>query len=192
MIKSKEDYKEYLKADLIMTHIYSMPFYKHLTDVRHAFYKSLRLTEYYTNCRKDVVGSIVAKFLRFRHKRLCNRLQWTIPINVFGKGLCIVHRGTIVVSQKAVVGDNCRIHVCVNIGDAVARGREGAPTIGNNVYIGPGVKIFGGVTIGDDVAIGANAVVNDSFPEGHCTLAGVPARVISNNTSAAYISPEGT
>lgn len=32
--------------------------------------------------------------------------------------------------------------------------------IGNNVYIGPGAKLFGDIVIGD------NAVVNKSFPDG--------------------------
>ena len=37
--------------------------------------------------------------------------------------------------------------------------------------------LFGGIVIGNDVSIGANAVVNRSFPDG-VTLAGVPAKVI--------------
>jgi serine O-acetyltransferase len=30
--------------------------------------------------------------------------------------------------------------------------------------------------LGDNVAVGANAVVNKSFPEGNVTLVGIPAR----------------
>jgi len=62
----------------------------------------------------------------------------------------------------------------VNIG--VFNGK--CPTIGNNVYIGPGVKIFGGIAIGDNVTIGANAVVNKDIPS-NVTVAGVPAKIIS-------------
>ncbi len=53
-----------------------------------------------------------------------------------------------------------------------------APQIGDNVYISPGAKLFGDIVIGDNVKIGANAVVNKSFPEGNCTLVGVPARKV--------------
>lgn len=57
---------------------------------------------------------------------------------------------------------------------------DDVPVIGNNVIILAGAKLFGRIVIGDDVMIGANAVVNKSFPEGHCRIAGVPAKVISN------------
>ena len=188
MIQNKADYKEYYNTDLLMTHIDKAPLSRHFTDCRYKFYKSLRLTEYYTNCRKDFIGRFIAKLLRVRHKRLCNKYQWTIPINVFGKGLAIVHVGTIVVSPKVKIGANCRIHVCVNIGDAIAKGQDGAPILGNNVYIGPGAKLFGPIEIGDNTAIGANAVVNASFISGNCTIAGVPAKIISQNTSTLYIT----
>lgn len=130
---------------------------------------------------------ILAKIQLFRYRKLCDKYQWTIPINVFGKGLCIVHTGTIVVSEKAQIGENCRIHVCTNIGQAISHGESGAPVIGNNVYIGPGAKIFGPITIGDNTAIGANAVVNKSFSDGNYTIAGVPAKVITSNDSSKYI-----
>ncbi|MBK7945528.1 MAG: hypothetical protein IPJ85_09575, partial [Flavobacteriales bacterium] len=38
-----------------------------------------------------------------------------------------------------------------------------------------------------NMVIGANSVVNSSFPEGNCTIAGAPARKVSEQTSAPYI-----
>ncbi len=187
MISSRGDYKEYLIADMKATNIYNMSFIKKLFDRRYIFYHSLRKTEYYCNCKKSIFGRIVFKCLNFRHKRLCDKFCWTIPINVFGKGLSIVHTGTIVVSGYAKVGDYCRIHVDTNIGNAPSHGKDGAPVIGNNVYIGPGAKIFGPIVIGDNTVIGANSVVNKSFEEGNCTIAGVPSKIISNKTSLEYI-----
>lgn len=52
--------------------------------------------------------------------------------------------------------------------------------IGKHVYIGPGAKIFGDIYIADDIAIGANAVVNKSFTTPGITVAGVPAKIISD------------
>lgn len=89
-------------------------------------------------------------------------LGYTIPLNVFGPGLSIAHRGTIVVSRWARIGENCRIHACVNIRTAAGYADK-APWTGDSVYIGPGAKIFGDIRIGDGVAIGVNAVVNASF-----------------------------
>lgn len=187
MIKCKKDYKEYLKQDLKQTGIIDMKWYNKLNDRRFKFYKSLRYTEYYYNCKKGFISRFIKKMLLMRHTYLCNKYGWTIPINVFGPGLTIVHTGTIVVSSNAKVGKNCRIHVCTNIGNAPSHGKDGTPIIGDNVYIGPGAKIFGPITIGNNVAIGANAVVNKSFPD-NCTIAGIPAKKISDNTSRAYIN----
>lgn len=190
MIASKSEYKEYYKTDLKYTGICPVTLSLRMKDRRVRFYRLLRKTEYFTNCRKDFFGKLYAKWLRYRYQLLCDKYAWTIPINVFGKGLQLVHVGPIVVTGSAVVGNYARIHVGVNIGRAYAKGKDGAPVIGDRCYMGPGCKIFGPVFIGDDVAIGANAVVNSSFEQGGCTIAGVPARKISENTSAPYILRE--
>ena len=186
MIASYKDYRTYYIQDLRMTGILHRSRLLYLKDRRFRFYKSLRFTEYIINCHPGY-GGILKQLVLLRHKSLCNKYMWTIPPNTFGKGLSIVHTGTIVVSPHAHIGENCRIHVDVNIGNAVSHGLSGAPTLGDNVYIGPGVKIFGPIEIGDNTAIGANAVVNKTFSDGNCTIAGIPATVISYNTSEIYI-----
>lgn len=49
--------------------------------------------------------------------------------------------------------------------------------IGNNVWIGAGVRVIGETSIGDNVVIGANAVVTKSIPS-NVVAVGIPARVI--------------
>lgn len=61
----------------------------------------------------------------------------------------------IVISHNAVIGKNCTIYHQVTIGE----GHDGAPRIGNDVWIGPGAKVFGNIRIGNNVRIGANCVV---------------------------------
>ena len=187
MISSKSEYREYYKEDLRATGLEKPTFLRRIKEKRYNFYKALRKAEYYTNCRHDILGKIIGKFVIYRYHRLCEKYSWTIPINVFGKGLQIVHSGAIVVSGDAKIGEYARVHVGVNIGRAYAKGEAGAPVIGNRCYFGPGAKLFGPIIIGDDVAIGANAVVNSSFPEGKCTIGGVPAKKISDNSSERYI-----
>lgn len=192
MIRSKMEYREYYAADCKATGLsnYKNRFIGYLKDRRFRFYKLLRKTEYYTNCRKDFLGKVYAKYLRFKYGRMCDKYTWTIPINVFGKGLQLVHAGAIVVTGSAQIGEYARVHVGVNIGRAYAHGKDGAPVIGNCCYFGPGAKVFGPIIIGDNVAIGANAVVNSSFEDGNCTIGGVPAKIISRNTSGRYINKE--
>jgi serine O-acetyltransferase len=123
---------------------------------------------------------------RFLYRRISIKLGISISPNTFGPGLSIAHRGTIVVNGGAQIGANCRIHTGVNIGTEAGKA-DAAPVIGENCYIGPGAKIFGPIQIGSNSVIGANAVVNKSFPEGGQTIAGVPAKIISSKSSKGYL-----
>ncbi len=171
MISSHKEYRQYIKADVAAYGLQRVSLYNWMRIDQLRFQLRLRRLEYLTNCcRWRIVSRAVLEVL---NHGLAVRLGVTIPKNVFGPGLCLVHRGTVVVSPKARVGANCRIHPSTSIGDY-----NGAPTLGDNVYIGPGAKLYGPITIGNNVAIGANAVVNGSFTDS-CTVGGIPARVIS-------------
>lgn len=50
--------------------------------------------------------------------------------------------------------------------------------IGRDCWLGFGCIILPGVVLGDRTIVGANAVVTRSFPEGHQTIAGIPARPV--------------
>lgn len=50
--------------------------------------------------------------------------------------------------------------------------------IGRYCWLGMGSVVLPGVTLGDFTIVGANAVVTRSFPEGHCVIAGNPAREV--------------
>jgi serine O-acetyltransferase len=80
----------------------------------------------------------------------------------------------IVIHHRCIIGDNVTISQHVTIG---GRGGPGVPVIGNNVEIGAGAVILGGITIGDNVKIGANAVVLVDVPD-NATAVGIPARII--------------
>lgn len=45
-------------------------------------------------------------------------------------------------------------------------------------WIGYGAVVLPGVHLGEFTVVGANAVVTKSFPEGHCVLAGNPAKIV--------------
>lgn len=99
---------------------------------------------------------------------------------MFGPGLSLAHTGNIIINPNAHIGENCRIHVGVNIGAH----HDKAPSIGNNVYIGPGAILFGDIQIADNIIIGANATVNKSFTEPNVVIAGTPACVVKRITSS--------
>lgn len=149
----------------------------------------LRKYEYLSNCEnKNIIAKLQKMVIGIRYERLGVKLGYSIPINVFGPGLALCHVGTIVVNTHAKFGSNARIHVGVNVGTSAGLDESGhfdntnAPTFGDNVYIGPGAKVFGKINIGNNVAIGANAVVNKDVPDG-VTVGGIPEKIISHKGS---------
>jgi serine O-acetyltransferase len=181
MITSKKEYLFYLEADRIALGIEK----KKPSiggDEIWKFERLLRRVEYFYNCKNHFPWNFYLFYLKTRLHLYGIYLGYTIGINIFGAGLAIAHIGTIVVNPNVRVGENCRIHTCVNIGTA-AGFQDKVPKIGNNIYIGPGVKIFGDILIADNIAIGANAVVNKSFTEPSITIAGIPAKKISDKGS---------
>ena len=179
MITSKKDYQDYLAADAVALGLQGRKPWR-TPNVIWSFQRVMRKVEYLQNTgiSKRSLGRLRYIVAYWRFRRLSYKLNFSIAPNVFGRGLAIVHRGTIVVNGNARIGSNCRIHVCVNIG--ASGGSTKAPRLGNNVYIAPGAKIFGDIEIADGIAIGANAVVNKSFLESNITIGGVPAQKISD------------
>jgi len=139
----------------------------------------LRRVEFFSNCKNSLLWKPYIVYLKLRLRNLQIKLGFTIPINTIGPGLCIVHRGPIVIANNAKIGANLRINIGVVIGED--RGLWNVPTIGDSVTIEPGCKIFGKIQIADGIHIGANAVVNKSFLDPGIVIAGVPARKIGNN-----------
>lgn len=179
-IGSKEEYLYYLKEDK-KNYIGKYGYKDFFIDDIYRWTFILRTLEFAINCQKSPIFTPYKLLLTLWFESLSKKLGFSIYPNTCGPGLSIAHRGTIVINNGVIIGFNCRIHVCVNIGNY-----NGTPIIGNNVYIGPGAKIFGGIEIGDNVAIGANAVVNKSIPS-NVTVAGIPGKIISKKGSKDLI-----
>ena len=179
MIKSKDDYEFFLEADRIALEIK----YRHprlVGDDVWKFERLLRKAEYIANCKRDIISRIYFKYICYRLYKQSLKLGFWVPMNVFGPGLSIAfYSGPIVVNYKSTIGENCRLSQGVTIGGAAGLEHKG-PTIGNNVFIGPGAVIIGDIEIADGIAIGANSFVNRSFKEVGITIAGVPARKVSD------------
>ncbi len=182
LIKSRDEYKKFVASDLKSLGAGNNLNWFMLNEIV-TFQIRLRRLEYALNCSKNPVRILFRKYL---YRKIAIKLGISISPNTFGPGLSIAHRGTIIVNGGARIGANCRLHVGVNIGTEAGQA-DAAPIIGDNCYIGPGAKIFGPIEIGPNSVIGANAVVNKSFPAGSQTIGGVPARVISDKTSKGLL-----
>lgn len=173
MIKDRKSLKKYINEDA--------KYYKSITnsekprlftdEVWH-YLLALRHFEYHINTGRNIFGKI---YWGAKYHHLKIRLGFDIPPNTCDYGLCIRHWGCIVINPKVKIGHDCIIQQGVNIGRG--NSENDVPSIGNNVYIGPGAKIYGNIVIADDCAIGANAVVNKSFSNKGVVIAGVPATI---------------
>ena len=184
MIKSKEDYKKFLEMDrLCREEKRKKP--KFYGDDIWKYTILLRKIEYYNNCKKSLVFKPIKMYLKYKYSKLGVKLGIHIPINVFDSGLNIKHGGGIIVNRDARVGKNCVLYHGVTIG--TTRYRGGVPQIGNNVCIAVGAKLFGNIKLGSNITVGANAVVDKSFDKDGVTIAGIPAKIISNKGSEGIV-----
>ncbi len=136
-----------------------------------------------------VVLCRVSRAARLRHIPALPELLTYLNIVIFGlevtprceigPGIFFPHPcGTVIGAWR--IGCNVTILQGVTLGakqmdlafDASLR-----PEIGDNVMVGAGAKVLGGVRIGDNVTVGANAVVVDSI-EANSTVVGIPARTL--------------
>lgn len=114
---------------------------------------------------------IIAKLMYFK---LSRKFGIQIPIKTqIGPGFYMGHGIGIVVNGTAKIGKNCNISQFTTIGSNKGQ----AATIGDNVYIGPGVCIVEDVKIGNNVKIGAGTVVVHDVPD-NATTVGNPNRII--------------
>ncbi len=89
------------------------------------------------------------------------------------EGFCPVHSYSTIINGGARIGRNCTVYHCVTIGVE----KSGVPVIGNDVTIGAGAIVLGGIKVGNNVNIGAGAIVVDDVPD-NSTVVCQKARVI--------------
>lgn len=103
---------------------------------------------------------------------------WSVGCDIDGRG-------------GIYIGDYTQIAPTVRM-RSVAEGQEptDAPEdfsifIGKYSLLTMNVTVEAGVKLGDFTIVGANSVVTESFPDGHCVIAGNPARLIKRLDPAA-------
>lgn len=113
--------------------------------------------------------------IKFTMPKGINNLSFDVPREKLGGGLFIQHGYCTDLSARSI-GENCWIN------QKVCLGYQGdkCPTIGNNVRIGVGAVVIGGVTIGDNVNIGANAIVVHDVPS-NCTVCSPYATIVKQH-----------
>lgn len=113
---------------------------------------------------------------------LANRASAVFDIDIhpaarIGSGVMLDHGSGIVIGETSVVGDDVSILQGVTLGGTGKEGGDRHPKIADGVMIGAGAKVLGNIEVGRCAKIAAGSVVLRAVPA-HCTVAGVPARVV--------------
>lgn len=177
-IKSKKELNFYLMADMMMNRgCFKKTFKMWLRGIIAPDYVmdylySMRKTSFYE------INSIKGIYYRWKFKRLGRKLSFSIEPDVFGYGLLIPHYGTIVVGENQI-GNYAVLQTstCISGNHKI---------IGDGLYMATGAKITSKLVLGDNVTVGANSVVNKSYPESNIFIAGIPAE-FKKESEAWYI-----
>ena len=180
-IRTKAQLKEYLDVELEPYKLHGRQYIAYIFQIserailrKHAIL--LRKTEYYLNSGHKLIGELYfARLMKLQMKYAIH-----VPINCFGKGLQVMHVGPCAMNGDCAVGENCHVNLYSALAWSGGK-NEGVPTLGDNITIGLGAIIQGGITLADNITIGSGALVNKSFLEPGINIAGVPARKVGEN-----------
>lgn len=171
------------------------------------------------NILKDFIRPITNKYVLFKFKNIWNVKEYinknnlkkgiytSFYIDYFNKNNSYIGINTkfeniphfphgiknIFISDNAKIGNNAIIFQDVTIGSNTINNskKNGAPEIGDNVYIGAGAKIIGNIKIGNNVRIGANAVVVEDVPNNAVVVMNKPRVIIKKKNDNRYIKKIG-
>ncbi len=130
---------------------------------------------FYLRAKHNSSSSFMKYYYAWRYHRLLNRYNSSIPFSVTFDDIPTFPHGVygVFISMGARIGKNCVILHQVTIGSNTLKDSKhfGAPTLGDNVYVGAGAKIIGGISIGNNVRIGANCSVAENIPDNSTVVA---------------------
>lgn len=125
--------------------------------------------------RNPIARALASRTYGFANMFVANITKiWIPPKVTIGRDFHIVnHEGSLSIHPDAVIGDRLGVMHNVTIGTNM---RDGAPVIGDDVFIGVNSTVLGAIRIGDRVRIAANTAVTTNVPSDSIVV-GSPARI---------------
>lgn len=132
--------------------------------------------------RKSLIAKLVLSWMSTKYG-----LEISTAASI-GPGLYLGHPYNITVAQDTVIGKNVNLHKGCTIGRENRGRRMGAPTLGDDVFVGINATIVGKIHIGSDVVIAPNSYVNFDIPD-YSIVIGNPGVIRhKENATADYIN----
>ncbi len=134
--------------------------------------QAYRVAHWYWNQGRQLLAS-----------HLQNRISEVYAVDIhpaakIGSGILIDHGTGIVIGETTVIEDNVSLLHEVTLGGTGKEQGDRHPKVRQGVLIGAGAKVLGNIEIGEGAKIAACSVVLDPVPP-HCTVAGIPAKIVN-------------
>ena len=152
---------------------------KHFDESRFGFVWAWRGIFHSFKMRRRGIRFPISKLTRLSNGR---NLEFDVSsLNVFQQPGCFFQN----YEAKITIGKD--VHIAANVGVITQNHNPENPNehlpakeviIGDNCWIGMNAVILPGVKLGPYTTVGAGSVVTHSFEEGHCVIAGNPAKLI--------------
>lgn len=125
--------------------------------------------------RNPLARALVSKAYGFANLFAANLFKiWIPPSVTIGRDIHIVNNeGSLSIHPDTIIGDRLGVMHNITIGTNM---RDGAPMIGDDVFIGVNSTVLGPIRIGNRVRIAANTAVTSDVPDDHIAV-GSPARI---------------
>lgn len=140
---------------------------------------TLRLCQHYNSKNNKLLLNV----FRLLHRRYCNKVGFIMgwKCNI-GPGFCLTHTWGGGINDLATIGSNVTLLHGVSIAQKDKIAEDGsrtsfAPTVEDNVWIGPNSTIIGSVKIGKSSIVGANSLISKDVPQESIAV-GNPQRIL--------------
>ena len=146
------DLKRYSpNGDNLLRFYLTSPGFRYIFWLRLAAYRSDRKRSVIPFCRLILKAFLIFYFMRYGAS--------ISPRASIGPGLFIGDPEGIIIGPGVFVGANCTLQKNVSINKTRYGSNAGVPVVRDNVFIGEGARIIGGIEVGNNVTIGSSGVV---------------------------------
>ena len=130
----------------------------------------VRVMRFFEEARATTAAKLTSRAMRFFYG---SDVHWGAD---FGEGVAVAHGFGLAISRSAKIGARCILFHNVTLAESMDPTTRivGAPTLEDDVHVGPGATLIGPITIGAGTKIMAGCVVTQSIPPGSLVEAPKP------------------
>jgi serine O-acetyltransferase len=146
---------------------------------------AIRIMQFLRDCHVPLAPQVASRLIRHLYAA---EVHWAAQI---APGVSIVHGNGLVIGHGVRIGSGCILFHNVTLGEGrdASTGDVGAPTLEEDVHVGPGATLIGPITVGRESKIMAGAVLTESIPPR--SLVETPRAIVKTRPSPGHTEDRG-